>query len=322
MNPELVWVTGAHGFIGRNVARVCEGAGHQVIGIGHGAWPALEARAWGISRWLNGDIASSNLGALRNLCGLPDVVVHLAGGSSVGSAIAQPREDFSRTVASTIELFEWLRQESPETRVVAVSTAAVYGDNHAGLISEDAVLKPYSPYGFHKLMMESICESYGASYGMRSIVARLFSVYGDDLKKQLLWDLCNKLLIDADRAVLGGSGDELRDWVAVDDVAHILSRLAALATSDVPKLNVGTGIGTTVRQVARHVLKAWHGSAAARSTLSFTGISRPGDPFSLIASPNKISKLGFSCNVSVDDGVSKYVAWFKRSHMALPNESP
>lgn len=313
MNSPSVWVTGAHGFIGRHVARACADAGQKVAGIGHGAWPPVEAQRAGVGHWLNGDVSSSNLGTLRSLSGTPDVVVHLAGGSSVGSAIAQPREDFGRTVTSTAELYEWLRQESPESKVVAVSTAAVYGANHGGMIGEEAALRPYSPYGFHKVMMESICDSYGASYGIRSVVARLFSVYGPGLKKQLLWDVCTKLNNNSDEVELGGTGSELRDWVAVSDAAQIISGLVRVASADVPKFNVGTGIGTSVLDVAQCLIGAWHGSRDAATRMSFTGHSRQGDPFSLVASPHKIHGLGFKCDVAVAAGISRYVAWFKQS---------
>jgi UDP-glucose 4-epimerase len=273
----------------------------------------MEARNWGVSHWLNGDIASGNLHTLRKETGVPDYVVHLAGGSSVGSAIAQPREDFNRTVVGTMELFEWLRLESPKTRVLAVSTAAVYGADHSGMIPEGAVLRPYSPYGFHKLMMESICESYAASFGLRSIIARLFSVYGVGLKKQLLWDLCNKLHGDPGKVELGGTGDELRDWVSVSDVARIFVQLCELATAEVPRLNVGTGTGISVRHLAERLIEAWHGNANSHTLLSFNGLSRPGDPFSLVASPEKLSQLGLKCGTSAFGGIAQYVDWFKES---------
>ena len=74
----------------------------------------------------------------------------------------------------------------------------------------------------HKLMMEQVCRSYGAAFGLRTIVARLFSVYGLGLRKQLLWDLCKKLSEEGSSVQLGGTGEELRDWVDVGDVTHAL----------------------------------------------------------------------------------------------------
>lgn len=308
---NVAWVTGAHGFIGRHVSRAMAGNGYAVIGIGHGAWPASEALKCGVSGWLNGDIAASNLGALSRFGGLPDVVVHLAGGSSVGYSIAQPREDFARTVDSTMELFEWLRQHSPKTGVLAASTAAVYGGDAIGRIPEAAPLKPYSPYGFHKAMMESICEYYGATFGIRSIIARLFSVYGAGLKKQLLWDLCSKLNSGGRSAELGGSGQELRDWVTVGDVSSIILRLLPMASTQAPRYNVGTGVGTAIHVVAEHVVAAWNGSKAKDVRVAFNGQSRPGDPFSLVASPEKTADLGICYELGLREGISRYVAWFK-----------
>jgi UDP-glucose 4-epimerase len=305
-----VWITGAHGFIGRHLARTLAAAGDEVAGIGHGAWPAAEAAQWGVTHWVNGELSSSNLHALRAVAGRPEVVMHLAGGSSVGAAIAQPKEDFARTVASTVDLLDWLRQESPKTRVVAISSAAVYGAGHSGPIAEAATLQPYSPYGHHKAMMESLCRSYGASYGLRSTVARLFSVYGAGLRKQLLWDLCSKLEAGEPAVELGGSGSELRDWTDVRDVVRALARLPALASAQAPTLNLGSGVASSVRSVAEQVVAAWQ-PAHARPQLRFNGRSRAGDPFSLQAEASQLSALGFQWQVPVSQGLTDYVRWFQ-----------
>ena len=305
-----VFITGAHGFIGKHLARTLSAAGHRVCGLGHGIWPDAEAAAWGVSHWLNGDLSASNLNGLRQLAGPPDVVMHLAGGASVSAAIAQPKEDFVRTVASTVELFEWLRQASPKTRVVAVSSAAVYGAGHYGPIGEDAALTPFSPYGHHKLMMESLCRSYGASYGLRSAVARLFSVYGAGLRKQLLWDLCGKLDAGKAQVELGGSGTELRDWTDVRDVVRALALLPALAAAEVPTFNLGSGIATPVRAVATQLMSAW-APAGGGPGLAFSGQSRAGDPFSLQADAGRLSTLGFAWQVPLHQGLADYVRWFR-----------
>ena len=311
-----IWITGAHGFIGQHLARTLAQQGQTVIGLGHGAWPDAEAAGCGVARWLNGDISASNLHALRAAHGVPETVFHLAGGSSVGAAVANPREDFFRTVATTVELLEWLRQESPQTRLVAVSSAAVYGAGHEGPIAEAAPLRPYSPYGHHKLMMESLCRSYGAAYGQRSVVARLFSVYGAGLRKQLLWDLCSKLATSAQHIELGGSGGELRDWTDVRDVTRALALSAASADAGVPAINIGTGTAASVKVVAQTVMQAWSGDASPPA-LSFSGHSRPGDPFSLQADSGLLATLGFGWNVPLANGLNDYVRWFKNRQRAI-----
>lgn len=313
MKSRTLWITGARGFIGRHVARESAARGDCVAGLGHGAWSDSEAQHWGVSHWLNGDITTSNLSRLANTTGFPDVVIHLAGGATVGAAIELPREDFFRTVATTVELLDWLRLTSPTTAVVAVSSAAVYGAGHEGPIHENVRLTPFSPYGHHKMMMESLCRCYSDAYGLPIVVARLFSVYGAELKKQLLWDLCTRLQRDPHRLVLGGNGEELRDWTAAHDVSRALLQLAPLAAPDVPTYNVGTGCARSVRDIATTVLRAWKKLAGGEqeAALEFSGKSRPGDPFSLIADTTRLDSLGFTWEMSVDQGLANYVRWFQ-----------
>ncbi len=303
-----IWITGAQGFIGRHLAARLAEEGHSVYGIGHGRWPQSEAAKWGVRRWLNGDIHSSNLQQLLQDEGAPDYIFHLAGGSSVGAAIASPYEDFARTVATTAELLDWMRLETHTTRLVAISSAAVYGAGHTGPVSEDQARLPFSPYGYHKLMMENLCRSYAVSYGVPVVVVRLFSVYGSWLKKQLLWDICAKLASGARQLELGGTGEELRDWTDVRDVVRALELMMGLSieANTMPMINIGTGQATSVRAVAARVLECWPKSAE----LEFNGLSRPGDPFSLVADSTILRSMGFGWGISVDRGIGDYVQWY------------
>lgn len=303
-----VLVTGAKGFIGQHLAQRLSLEGHRVFGVGHGAWPEDEARACGVEGWLNGEIRGSNLRSLAKRMDGPDVIFHLAGGSSVGAAIASPGEDFSRTVATTAELLEWVRLESPHTRVIAVSSAAVYGTGRDGPLPEDSPQLPYSPYGYHKLMMEQLCRSFRESYGIRASVVRLFSVYGSGLKKQLLWDLCSRLSRGMRSVQLGGSGAELRDWTDVRDIACALTFLMTSTTEDLSAINVGTGVDTSVRRISELVLGVWPHPAE----VTFSGKSRAGDPFSLVADGRRLPGMGFKWTVPVEQGIADYVKWFLR----------
>ena len=304
----IVWITGAKGFIGQHLARYLAAHGNMVLGLGHGLWPESETEA-GLAAWLNGEISGSNLTSLRVAHGTPDLVVHLAGGSSVGAAIANPREDFARTVVTTAELLEWLRLESPRTRFVAISSAAVHGFAHTGQISESSATQPLSPYGFHKLMMEQLCRSYASCYGLPCLVLRLFSVYGPGLRKQLLWDLCRRLQDAPPSIKLSGTGDELRDWTHVSDVLRAIEVTADLASPEVPTLNVGSGCATSVREVAQTVIDVF-AATGQRSKLHFNGKVRAGDPFSLVADASRLQAIGFECSIAPHQGIAEYVRWF------------
>ncbi|MEH2532786.1 UDP-glucose 4-epimerase [Bradyrhizobium sp. AZCC 1588] len=303
-----MWVTGANGFIGRHLVRVLADRGCRVHGIGHGAIGEAERHRIGLEHWLNGEIDAANLNALAERAGLPSTIFHLAGGSSVGLSIAQPFEDFSRTVTSTARLLEWLRGAARDCRLIVASSAAVYGEGHGGAIPVDAATLPMSPYGQHKLMMEQLCRSYAITFGIRSTVARLFSVYGPNLRKQLPWDICSRLQAGERNLVLGGTGTEVRDWTDVRDVARLLAVIGGTPQAETFQvINAGSGLGTTVARVAAMLAECWGGTVSVR----YSGIVRAGDPSSLLADDATVRALPFDWTISPEQGFADYVSWFK-----------
>lgn len=308
----IVWITGAHGFIGRHLSRQLAASGHFVAGLGHGSWPESECRNWGLHYWLNADVDAANLNRLLVKTGVPEVIFHLAGGSSVGQSYASPAEDFGRTVITTACLLDWVWQAATDSRVVMVSSAAVYGSGHAGAIEEDSVLTPFSPYGHHKAMAEQLCRSYVESCGVSASVVRLFSVYGAGLQKQLLWDICSRLARDDKKLQLGGTGHELRDWLYVTDAVRLLDQIGQQSAEPFSIVNGGTGIATSIEDIATMVIAAWGGD----TQLLFSGQGRVGDPQSLVADTSKLQTIGFAPAVSLDEGIAKTVAWFKRNHLS------
>jgi UDP-glucose 4-epimerase len=305
-----IWITGGKGFIGKHLAKYIAMQGHTIVGIGHGLWPSEDAAEWSYAHWSNGEIAPANLSQLVRDSGPPETIYHLAGGSSVGISFQNPDEDFRRTVDTTARLLDWVRLNSPNAKVVCVSSAAVYGASHPGNIPEVAPLNPYSPYGFHKAMMESLCRSYAENFGLRVGVVRLFSVYGPELKKQLIWDICTKLQsTDAGSLKLDGTGKEARDWLHVSDATSLLWLARATCSNTAETMNGGTGIGTDTSMIAALVCRAWGVSTA----VEFSGQARKGDPVSLIADTTKAVQAGFRPTMKLEDGISETVAWFKQN---------
>lgn len=300
------WVTGAAGFIGQHLVRHLADTGERVCGVDL-VGSKNTAVSDIVSGWAEGSLSRAGLVTLANDTGLPDTIYHLAGGSSVGASLADPYGDFSATVGGTAILLEWLREQKPTPRLVIVSSAAVYGNLHKGAIAEDAATAPFSPYGAHKFAMENICRGWAASFQLPVVAVRLFSVYGPGLTKQLLWDLCGKLLSDATTITLGGTGEELRDWTHIDDVVRALTAASDLASPDMPVVNAGTGKAGSVRRVAEAAAQA---SGRDASCLTFSGQSRPGDPFSLVAAPGKLDIARFDWRVDLNDGIADYAAWY------------
>ena len=279
-------VTGGGGFIGAHVVRALLAEGYEVFAVGRSTEHAV----------LNGE-------RLAPLVDRVSLVVFCAGGSSVGQSIDAPLADFEKTVPPLAETLELLRTRAPAARLVFLSSAAVYGHADHFPTSEEAPARPISPYGFHKRIGEELCSSWARNYGLSAAVVRLFSVYGPQLRKQLLWDACNKARAHEPRFL--GTGREVRDWLHVDDAVALILAAAHAASREVPIINGGTGVPTTVAAVVGEVF-----AALGAGTPEFVGGGRPGDPPQYLADISRASALGWQPRIDVQRGVREYVRWF------------
>ncbi len=304
-----VWVTGAAGFIGSHLVRHLSGQGQNVAGID--LVPADRAGLGNtVVGWDASGLSPQSLHSLQKKTGTPETVYHLAGGSSVGASLADPAADFSATVGGTATLLEWLRTSSKGARLVIVSSAAVYGNIHRDPIGEADATDPYSPYGAHKYAMEATVKGWASSFEIPSVAVRLFSVYGPGLRKQLLWDLSNRLHASDGPVELGGTGNELRDWTYVTDVVRAIEAAALQAKPCMPVINAGSTRASSVRQISTELVRAY-GEDPER--IRFSGRARPGDPYSLVAAPGKLVSDGFEWRVDVGEGLHLYADWYREA---------
>jgi UDP-glucose 4-epimerase len=308
MDRASVVITGANGFLGRHVARRFAREGYTVLGVGHGEWPREEWELWGLSGWHRAD---ATLQTLKQYADSPLAIVHCAGSGSVSFSIENPLADFERTVVTTAHVLEYARLYAPSCRVVYPSSASVYGAVDRVPIREDCHLAPISQYGVHKLMAEQLVASYARLFGASALIVRLFSLYGPGLRKQLLWDACGKFA--AGNNVFMGTGDEVRDWLHVEDAAELLLAAVDHASSDCPTVNGGSGAGVTVRDLLQHL-----GSSLLKTTIipSFSGAQRVGDPSRYIADLEGTKSWDWRPRRLWRDGVAEYAVWWLDSNEA------
>lgn len=299
-------VLGGHGFIGRQVCRTLARKGYVVHGLGHGEWSREDAVRWGVTSWTAADI---ELTTLRRLvpAGPIEVVVHCAGSGAVAHSYSAPLGDYERSVSSVATMLEYVRTDlDNHPRVAVASSAAVYGDQGDVDLPESAMRSPVSPYGFHKVMAEDLCNSWSRYFGVRLSIVRLFSVYGEGLRKQLLWDAANKFARGECRFF--GTGNELRDWVHVEDAARLLCLAATAEGQDAFEIyNGGHSHHTT-----REVLSTLSGLLGCPTSPVFTGQIHVGNPRRLTANNRHARRqLDWQPLIALDEGLRRYAEWFQ-----------
>jgi UDP-glucose 4-epimerase len=229
-----------------------------------------------------------------------DLVVHCAGPASVPASIADPQADRAGSVDVTRALVALLERLPTPPRLLLVSSAAVYGEPRELPVGETAPLTPISPYGRHRLEAEELA----AASAVPTTVARVFSAYGEGLRRQVMWDIARMALTNH-VVELWGTGAESRDFLHVHDVARALVTIAERATFTGESYNVGSGEETTIAQLADLVIAALGTGGAP----VFRGVEREGDPARWRADIGRLSALGWTRSIELADGVARYAAW-------------
>jgi UDP-glucose 4-epimerase len=291
-------ITGASGYIGRNVTRYFLDRGVEVVGFDLVEFYSPSEMPSGF-HFTQGNINSSeDLEKIRKF-GNFSAVLHLAALKSVEESFQYPDLYMETNVAGTQELLAFADNFGINT-FINFSSAAVYGDVQSGIASEDLAGNPLSPYGKSKLIAEDVGESFVNEKNLNVVSLRLFNVGGaykkelqDEGTKNIIPIFINAVKANISPRIFGNSFDTpdgtcLRDYVHVNDICIVIEKLLKLKKMPSQNLilNVGTGIGTSVLQVFQEVSKQ-----LGRNISPTFQKERIGDAPKLIANTNKIAGL-------------------------------
>jgi len=235
-----------------------------------------------------------------------DICINASGNGSVPISLNLPVFDFELNVTNTIKLLDTIRQHNPSCRFINMSSAAVYGNPISLPVTESLPLKPMSPYGWHKSYSEQICKEYYYLYNLHTINLRLFSVYGEGLRKQLFWDTYQKCLHSTE-IELFGTGNETRDFIYIIDLLNAIDCIINHGLFNGEAVNVSSGIETTIA----HAAEIFCQEVDPAIKLKFNKIVKPGDPLNWKADISVLSNWGFVPQYSIADGLKNTVKWLR-----------
>jgi UDP-glucose 4-epimerase len=294
-------ITGVAGFLGRYVARQFAKEGWRVIGIDE--LPPENAHLAPGTLYHRMHLPSESLGEVIKAV-RPSACIHCAGRASVQLSIENPSADFAASVDITFSLLETLRSTAPKCRTLFLSSAAVYGNPTSLPIAENHSPLPISPYGYHKRICEFLCEEFARMYGLPTCSARIFSAYGPGLRRQVIWDICQRILCTG-TLELHGTGDESRDFIHASDIARALTLLVEHGALRGEVYNVASGNEVTIREVANTLSTA----LLSVTPPKFDGVVRVGDPLNWRADISKLLALGYRPTIPLEQGLRSVATW-------------
>lgn len=301
-------ITGVNGFIGRSAKEYFEKE-YEITGIDLaekycGSETKTDAKRF-VYYQCN---MSQNPAELANIfTGVqPDVVLHCAGSANVGASVVNPMADLDGNLHSLYQLLLALRSFEKKPKLIFFSSAAVYGNTKQLPIKETDDLAPVSPYGLHKQMCEELCQYYNREHGYKARAIRIFSAYGNGLRKQILWDMYQKYQNNG-TIKLFGTGDESRDYIHVSDIMQAIKLILAY---DGPEevFNVANGEDVAIRDLA-YIYANKLGET--EDIISFNGEVKEGDPRNVRADISLLKKIGYEKQVDLESGIESYVNWVK-----------
>lgn len=233
-----------------------------------------------------------------------DICINCSGAANVSDSLKHPYRDFQLNTSIVFNLLEAIRVYQPGCKFINLSSAAVYGNPRSLPIQENAALEPISPYGYHKLMSERICEEFHRFFGLKTCSLRIFSAYGEGLRKQLFWDLYHKVKQN-DEIKLFGTGWESRDFIYIEDLIQAILAVAMKANCTGQSINIANGKEIYIKDC----VKIFYGLFEKRVNFQFSQHAKKGDPNNWVADISTLKDLGYKQKHSLEEGLKNYYKW-------------
>ena len=322
-----ILLTGGAGYIGSTIANACVDQGIEPIILddfskGRQDWAAAHT-------FFEGDVAD---GALIDsiFAAHPDItaVIHCAAKIVVPESVEQPVDYYANNVGKGISMLQHLRRNGCE-RILFSSSASIYQVSEDFTVDENSPINPTSPYANSKAIFENVLRDGAAAGEFRAIALRYFNPIGADpqlrtgLQDPLPSHVLGKLVTAARTGVpftITGMDWPTRDGSGIRDFIHVwdlaLAHVAALnhfdevATADEPYavLNIGTGLGTTVKEFVDMFIEV-----SGSNLEVLVGPARPGDAAGAYTRSDRAPQaLGWTPQLSIADGIRDSLRWAEK----------
>jgi dTDP-glucose 4,6-dehydratase len=324
---ERILVTGGAGFIGSAVVRLLVAKGVHVVNFDKLTYAGNLESLRDVARAPNYRFVEADIGDVPRMLALLaaeriDAIMHLAAESHVDRSIDGPGIFVETNVVGTFRLLNaalaYWRELPPERRDAFrfhhISTDEVFGDLpfDEGVFTEDTAYAPSSPYSASKAAADHFVRAWNETYGLPVVLSNCSNNYGPFHFPEKLIPLAILNAIEGKPLPVYGRGENVRDWLYVEDHARALERIVGRGRVG-ESYNVGGRAERTNLQVVEAICDLVDdrlGGPSRRSLITFVE-DRPGHDRRYAIDPRKIEdELGWRAEESFESGLAKTVDWF------------
>jgi len=319
---ETVLITGGAGFIGSHLAERLVERGRQIICLDNfdDYYPA-EVKRSNLQRALSSQRVSLEEADVRDREGLRSVLgtervrvlVHLAARPGVRPSLQDPELYLDVNVRGTLSVLAMAR-EFGVPRVVFASSSSVYGSIEGMAREEGTPCHPLSPYGASKVAAEALCSAYAHTGGPSVVALRFFTVYGPRQRPDMAINRFTRLIASGQEVGVHGAGHSLRDYTFISDIVDGIEAALEASLPGYHVFNLGRGQPVVLLDVIRLIEKGLEAKARIRFLPQ-----PPGEPHLTYADIGKAGALlGYRPSVSIEEGIARYVRWFRERERFSP----
>lgn len=316
-----VLITGILGFIGSHLAERLVAEKYEVYGVVR----RVANRSFEVIKRISKDVTLvtgdiTDYVSIRNALKTvnPDVIVHLAALTPVRDSFERPFEYQQANFAGTMNVAHAILElPDPQTRrLIAASTAEVYGLQQKEPMKESLPLKPTSPYAVSKAAADLYLQMMSRTYDLNCTVLRPTNSYGRKFDSSFVTEYLVTQMLKGEKIYVG-TPNSVRDYMYVNDHVNAYFLVMKNTRAKGQVYNVGTGIGTSNKELAEMAADI---IGYNKKRIVF-GSYPPGYPYrpsisdqpSIILDAGKIKEeLGWQPTVSLNEGLDKVVSYFKK----------
>ena len=254
-----------------------------------------------------------NYPVVNKLMANSDYVVHFAAETHVTRSIIDDFTFFETDVLGTRALLKALVNHRDKVKnFIHISTSEVYGTAEYQPMDEVHPLNPRSPYAAAKTAADRLVYAYHCTYGVPVVIIRPFNNYGPHQHPEKMIPRFIDAAIKKEPLTIHGDGLQTRDWLNVWDTCQAVDMVmhaSDFSTLENQEINIGSGIKTSVLDIAKIILKEFN---LSEDYLKFVE-DRPGQVECHIAGRTKAEKLlNWTPQVSLEKGLIETINWYKK----------